>query len=192
MPLALLLIAPTVEARYDVLLKGKKSGVATYRLSDRPGGGRVTRLRVVLADGSTSESLSVSDVFGAALRSEDVVRRGKSFTKRTVEYDAKGDATVVANGGKPVAVPFRGRGNRKDPSETWFRSVTPKPGTWATYLKLDAARRTWEPVRVTYVGPQDGGHLVRQVAGKTRTDFTLDARGVPIAILSGDLRMVRR
>ena len=44
--------------------------MATYRLSDRSGGGRVTRLRLVLADGSVSESLSLSDALGQAVRSE--------------------------------------------------------------------------------------------------------------------------
>lgn len=190
MPLAF--FTPPQEARFDVLVKGKKAGVATYRISDRPGGGRVTRLRIVLADGSVSESLSLSDVFGAAVRSEDVVRRGKGFSKQTVTYGPRGDATIVANGGTPVVVPFNGRGNRKDPSETWFRGVTPSPGTWSTFLKLDARRRAWDPVRVTYVGKRGAGHLVRQVWGAKRTDFTLDDHAVPLVFESDAIRLVRR
>ena len=184
--------APVQEARFDVLVKGKKAGVATYRLSDRPVGGRVTRLRMVLADGSVSESVSETDPFGAAVRSEELVRRGKAASRQIVSYAANGDATIVVNGGKPVLVPFRGRGNRKDPSETWFRGVSPKPGTWAIFLKLDATHRAWEAVRVTYVGRRGLGHLVRQTAGTKRTDFTLDERAMPIAFESDAVRLVRR
>ena len=192
MPLALFLIEPPREARFDVLLKGKKAGLATYRLSNRAGGGRVTRLRIVLADGSVSESLSLSDAQGQAVRSEDVVRRNGAYRKETVVYDPKGNATVTLDKAKPYVVPFDRRGSRKDPSETWFRGVKPSPGTWAVFLKLDPRRKLWEEVRVTYVGPRGGGHLVRQKAPKTLTSFTLDGAGMLLSYESGDVRMVRR
>jgi hypothetical protein len=195
MPLPILFVLgllPPSEARYDVLAKGKRAGVATYRVSDRPGGGRVTRLRIVLADGSITETLSLTDAQGAAVRSENVVRRGKAYTKETVDYDARGNASVVVDKKTPVRVPFRAVGSRRDPSETWFRLLTPSPGTWAVYLALDSGERKWDSVRVTYVGKREGGNLVRQVrAGKT-TDYLLDAKGVPLRIDAGDLRMVRR
>lgn len=194
MPLALavLLIAPTREARFDVMAKGRKAGVATYRVSDRPGGGRVTRLRVVLADRSVSESVAESDALGAPTRSSSTVRRGAATTKETVAYSPRGDATIVVNGGRPVLVPFDRRGSRRDPSETWFRGVMPSPGTWAIFRALDSRRRVWEPVKVTYVGRRGEGNLVRQVRGAVTTDYVLDDEGLPISTASGDVRMVRR
>ena len=190
MPLAP--FAPPQEARFDVLVKGRKAGVASYRLSERPGGGRVTRLRIVLADGSVSESLSLTDAAGAMVRSEDVVRRDGAYRKTAVVYDARGDATVTLGKGRSYVVPFDRRGSRKDPSETWFRTVRPSPGTWSAFRKLDPARRRWDEVRVTYVGKRGGGNLVRQQAGPKTTSFTLDDAGLPLAYDAGDLRLVRR
>ena len=178
------------EARFDVLLKGKKAGVATYRLSER-NGGRVTRLRIALADGSVTESLSISDATGAAVMAENNVRRGTSRTKETISYNAKGDATIVTNGKKPLLVPFHARGTRKDPSELWFRSLKPSPSTWAIYLALEPRKRVWEQVKVTYVGKKGAGNLIRQERGGLTTNFTVDDKGVPLMIESGDLRMVR-
>ena len=192
MPLVVLHVIPPREARFDVLLKGKKAGVATYRLSDRPGGGRVTRLRIVLADGSVSESLSLSDSQGQAVRSEDVVRRSGAYRKESVAYDSKGNATVTLDKAKPYPVPFDRRGSRKDPSETWFRGVKPSPGTWAVFRKLDPRRRLWEEVRVTYVGARGGGHLVTQKGKKSLTSFTLDGTGMLLSFESGGVRLVRR
>lgn len=192
MPFAFLLLAQTQEARFDVLVKGKKAGVATYALGDRRGGGRTTRLRIVLADGSVSESLTESDGVGAAVRAVNSVRRGRGGTTETVTYNARGDATIVVDKGKPLLVPFRGRGNRKDPSELWFRSAKPSANTWAVFLALDPRKRTWDEVRVTYVGKRGMGHLVRQLRGGATTSYTLDDRGVPLIIEAGDLRMVRR
>lgn len=187
-----LALAPPLEARFDVLVEGKKAGVATYRLSDRTGGGRVTRLRIVLADGSISESRTETDAAGAAVRSQDTVARGRTRSATMVTYNARGDATIVVDKGKPIVVPFRARGNRKDPSELWFRSVVPSANTWAVYLALDPRKRTWEEVRVTYLGKRGGGHLVRQVRKGATTSFTLDDRGVPLSIEAAKLRLVRR
>ena len=192
MPLVLLHANPTAEARFDVFLKGKKAGIATYRLSDRPGGGRVTRLRLVLADGSVSESLALSDALGQAVRSEDVVRRRGAYRKATVSYDPKGNAIVALDKAPPYVFPFDRRGSRKDPSETWFRKVRPSPGTWAVFRKLDAKRDGWEDVRVTYVGPRGGGHLVTQKGPKGLTSFVLDDEGMPLSYQSGDVRLVRK
>lgn len=191
MPLAMFL-APPQEARFDVLVKGKRAGLATYRLSDRPGGGRVTRLRVVLADHSVTESLALSDATGSMVRTEDVVRRNGAYRKQTVAYGARGDATIVDNGGKPVLVPFDRRGSRRDPSETWFRGTVPSPGTWAVFRKLDPRRRAWDEVRVTYVGKGPGGNVVRQTTGTATTSFTLDGAGMLVSYEAGDLRLVRR
>lgn len=193
--LALFLVAGAAsaqEARFDVLVKGKKAGLATYSLSDRKGGGRVTRLRVALADGSVTESLSASDTTGTAVRAENSVRRGKASTREKVTYNVRGDATIVVDGGKPTIVPFDRRGSRKDPSEVWFRPAVPSAGTWAVFRALDPRKRVWDEVRVTYIGRRGGGYLVRQVRGKSTTNFTLDAKGIPLLIESGDLRMVRR
>lgn len=190
--LVALLTLPPQSARFDVLVKGKKAGVATYRLSDRPGGGRVTRLRIALADGAVTESLSLTDASGAAVRSENVVRRGKAFTKETVTYGARGDATIVANDGKPVVVPFDRRGSRKDPSEAWLRPTVPSAGTWAVYRALDPRKRVWDEVRVTFVGKKGAGYLLRQSRAGGTTDYTLDTHGLPLVIEANDLRLVRR
>jgi hypothetical protein len=190
--LALAAFAHAQEARFDVLVKGKKAGVATYRVSPYKGTGRLTRLRIVLADGSISESVSMSDATGAAVGSENSVRRGASSSKEVVTYDARGDATIVRDKGKPVVVPFDRRGSRKDPSETWFRSVRPAPGTWAIFRAFDSRKRTWEEVRVTFVGKRGAGNVVRQQRKGLTTVFTLDEAGIPLVIESGDLRMIRR
>lgn len=174
-----------------MIVKGRKAGVATYRLSDRPGGGRVTRLRVVLADGSTTEDLSLTDASGAAVRSENVVRRTGSYNKTTITYDARGDATVVVGKRAPVVVPFDRKGSRRDPSETWFRTVKPSVGTWAVFREL-TPKRTWDTVKVTYVGRRDGGNLIRQERGPSVTSFTVDDNGMLLSYAAGDLRLVRR
>lgn len=175
-----------------MLLKGKKAGLATYAIAARKGGGRTTRLRIALADGTVTESLSESDAGGTALRASNSVRRGKGVRLETIAYNAKGDATIVIDGGKPVVVPFRGKGSRRDPSETWFRTVIPSGATWAVFLALDSRKQTWDEVRVTYVGKRGPGHLVRQLRNGMTTSFTLDDHAVPLVIESGDLRMVRR
>ena len=190
--LALAGLAHAQEARFDVLVKGKKAGVATYKVSPYKGSGRLTRLRIVLADGSISESVSMSDGTGSAVGSENCVRRGASRSKEVVTYDSRGDATIVRDKGKAVVVPFDRRGSRKDPSETWFRGVRPAPGTWAIFRALDSRKRTWEEVRVTFVGKRGAGNVVRQQRNGLTTVFTLDDAGIPLVIESGDLRMIRR
>ncbi|RYG26070.1 hypothetical protein EON82_04770 [bacterium] len=185
-------IAQAQQAKFDVLVKGKKAGVATYAVSPYKGSGRLTRLRIVLADGSISESVSKTDATGAAVGSENSVRRGATGSKEVVTYDGRGDATIVRDKGKGVVVPFDRRGSRKDPSETWFRSVKPKPGTWAVFRALDPRKRVWEEVKVSYVGKRGAGNVVRQQRGGLMTVFTLDDAGIPLVIESGDLRMVRR
>ena len=194
-PLVALALAATVqaqEARFDVLVKGKKAGVATYKVSPYQRGGRLTRLRIVLADGSISESVSKSDATGNAVGSENSVRRSGTTSKEVVTYDARGDATIVRDKGKPIVVPFDRKGSRKDPSETWFRGVRPTPGTWAVFRALDPRKRTWEEVRVTFVGKQGAGNVVRQQRNGLTTIFTLNDSGIPLVIESGDLRMNRR
>lgn len=191
MPLPLLLLAPPREAHFDVLLKGSRAGVATYRLSDRPGGGRVTRLDVILADRSATETLSITDAAGAAVRTETVVRHPGSYTKEVVDYDARGDATISVGKGRPVVVRFDRRGSRRDPSDTWFRGTVPSPGTWAVFRALTPGR-AWEEVRVTYVGRRSGGNLVQQRRGGKTTSFTLDDAGMLVGYDAGDLRLVRR
>lgn len=190
--IALVATAPAQEARFDVLVKGKKAGVATYNVSPYSRGGRATRLRIVLADGTASESLSMSDATGTAVGSENSVRHGSATSKEVVTYGPRGDATIVRDKGKPVVVPFDRRGSRKDPSETWFRSVRPTPGTWAVFRALEPRKRTWEEVRVTFVGKRGGGNVVRQARNGRTTVFTLDDAGMPLVIESGDLRMIRR
>jgi len=185
-------IAHSQAARFDVLVKGKKAGVATYQISAGKAGGRITQLRIVLADNSVTESVSQSDRTGAAVTAENTVRRGAARTKESVTYDAQGNAIITTNKGKPVAVPFDKKGGRRDPSELWFRSLKPSPGTWAVFRALDPRKRVWEEVKVTYVGKRGIGNLVRQERKGLTTNFTLDERGVPLVIEAGDLRMVRR
>ena len=120
------------------------------------------------------------------------MRRNGSYRKEVVEYDVQGDATVTIDKAKPYVVRFDRKGSRKDPSETWFRGVRPSPGTWAVFRKLDAKRKGWEPLRVTYVGPRGGGHLVRQTGPKTLTSFTLDGTGMLLSYESGAVRLVRK
>jgi hypothetical protein len=185
-------IAHSQAARFDVLVKGKKAGVATYQISAGKAGGRITQLRIVLADNSVTESVSQSDRTGAAVTAENTVRRGAARTKESVTYDAQGNAIITTNKGKPVAVPFDKKGGRRDPSELWFRFIKPSPGTWAVFRALDPRKRVWEEVKVTYVGKRGMGNLVRQERKGLTTNFTLDERGVPLVIEAGDLRMVRR
>lgn len=190
--LALASAAHAQQAKFDVLVKGKKAGVATYAVSPFQRGGRLTRLRIVLADGSISESVSKSDATGTAVGSENSVRRGAASSKEAVTYSPRGDATIVRDKGKGIVVPFDRRGSRKDPSETWFRGVRPAPGTWAVFRALDPRKRVWEEVKVTYVGKRGGGNIVRQLRNGLTTVFTLDDAGIPLVIESGDLRMIRR
>ncbi len=185
-------IAHSQVVRFDVLMKGKKAGAALYNVSAANAGGRVTQLRIILADGSISESVSQSDRTGAAVSAENTVRRGAALTRETVSYDALGNATITKNKGKPVAVPFDKKGGRKDPSELWFRTIKPSPGTWAVFRALDSRKRVWEEVKVTYVGKRGLGNLVRQERKGLTTNFTLDDQGIPLVIEAGDLRMVRR
>ena len=149
------------EARFDVLVKGKKAGVATYQVSPFLGSGRLTRLRVVLADGSISESVSKTDASGTAVGSENSVRRGAAGSREVVSYNGRGDASIVRDKGKALVVPFDRRGSRKDPSETWFRGVRPTPGTWAVFRALEPRKQVWEEVRVTFVGRRGAGNVVR-------------------------------
>lgn len=185
-------IAHSQAARFDVLVKGKKAGVATYQITPGKAGGRATQFRIVLADGSITESISQSDRTGAAVSAENSVRRGTARTVEVVAYDALGNATITTNKGKPVAVPFDKKGGRKDPSELWFRTIKPSPGTWAVFRALDPRKRVWEEVKVTYVGKRDMGNLVRQERNGRTTNFTLDDRGIPLVIEAGALRLVRR
>lgn len=179
-------------AKFDVLVKGKKAGVATYQISPGKAGGRVTRLRIVLADGSISETVSQSDRTGAAVSAENTVRRGAARTREVIAYDVSGNATITKDKAKPVQVPFDKKGGRKDPSELWFRSVKPSPGTWAVFRALEPRKRVWDEVKVTYVGKRGQGNLVTQLRRGLTTNFTLDEQGVPLVIEAGDLRMVRR
>jgi hypothetical protein len=195
MPALLLLLGAlqSQQGRFDVFVQGKKAGVATYAVSTRKAGGRITRLRIVLADGSVSESVSESDAGGTPVRAVETVRRGTAQTKETVTYNPKGDATIVRDKAKPFIVRFNANGSRKDPSELWFRTVKPVAGAWAKYFVLDSGKKEWHEVKVKYVGKRGGGHLIQQSRNMgVTTKFTLDDKGFPISFESGELRLVRR
>ncbi|RYG15114.1 hypothetical protein EON82_26640 [bacterium] len=195
MPVLLLVLGAfqSQQGRFDVFVQAKKAGVATYAVSTRKAGGRMTRLRIVLAEGSVSESISESDIGGNPVRAVETVRRGTAQTKETVTYNAKGDATIVRDKTKPFVVPFNVNGSRKDPSELWFRTVKPAAGTWAKYFALDSGKKEWQEVKVKYVGKRGDGHLIQQSRNMgVTTKFTVDDKGFPILIESGELRLVRR
>lgn len=186
-----LLSLTTDAAKYDVFVAGKKAGVATYETEPKRGG-RWTRLRVALADGSVSESVSETDAMGAAVRAVETVKRKGSTRVETITYSPRGDATIVVDHGKPVVVPFDRRGSRRDPSELWLRPTVPSGNTWAIYRALNSRKRTWEEVRVTFVGKKDVGYVIEQKRSGATTRFVMDAKGVPMTIEAGSLRMVRR
>ncbi len=186
------LLAQAQEARYDVLAGGKKAGVATYSLAPRPGGGRVTRLRLVLVGGETTEEVSETDANGAPVRASTQLLRGKNRSAEVVTYTPQGAATVTRDHALPFTVPAP-KASRRDPSEAWFRPTPPKPGTTARFVALNPRKRTWEEVKVKYVGKTPEGHLVRQSRNMgASTAFVLDDRGMPRSIESGGMRMVRR
>ncbi|RYG45772.1 hypothetical protein EON79_11780 [bacterium] len=78
-----------------------------------------------------------------------------------------------------------------DPSENWFAREKPAVGAKTESKALNAALK-WEDRTTEYVGPREGGHLVRQtVAGKT-AEVLVDDAGMPLRVVTPEgVKMIK-
>lgn len=154
-----------------------KEVVTTLQLGER----RVRTVSLYAADGATLsrrvEMLGPSDrVVGSTIY---------RFGRENVEIvsDDKGVRTART---VPMAQSVA------DPSENWFWKEKPAAGSMTQAQIFDTGSSTWQLRTTEYVGPKDGGHLMRQTTEGLTVETVLDDKGMPLTIkTSSNLKMVR-
>jgi hypothetical protein len=195
-PLVLLALQGT--ANYKLTLEGGGQGEARLTQSKRPEGGKIVRLVATLKRGNATleiKSESTFDVMGNPVRkSQGYGPPGRAPLHETiVTFDTEGANVVVRDKGAPKAskVPLGPKFNRTNAAETWFIKVQPKPGDLAKAWTFDPDNLEWVLTQTTYVGPVEGGHLLRITRRDKKSEAVLDRAGTPVRIEEGNMKLER-
>ncbi|RYG38427.1 hypothetical protein EON81_03685 [bacterium] len=173
-------------ARYRIYQGEKALGWATVSRTVRKDGGKdvVTTMQIGESRVRTTAHYA-EDGSTVTRRVDNLGPADRVLSFSTFRFGPKEIEILNDNLGKRTTSRIPVPEGTADASEGWFYKEKPKPGAKVQSKILNSALK-WDDRVTEYIGPREGGHLLRQTIGSKSVEVLVDDEGMPIKIMTSD------
>ena len=197
--------ASAAPIKYTVFVKSEKVGSLVQETSGDDDSGYI------------DDSTMTMNQEGKTATMHEIVHYGKDgvVTSRTMDVsggdqDLKIKAALSDTGAKlsfwmgedkdEKDITLATKTTRADPSNFWFKKVTPDPGTSITYQSFDLQEAKWSDVTLKFVGKvkvkigdqELEENEIDRKEGEDETKIYVDTKGDAVLIIDGEMRIERQ
>jgi hypothetical protein len=202
--LGLSVVAFADPLKFTVRIKGEKVGTYVEETTGSDTDGYVDDSTLTLTHEGKTATIHEIAHYG-----KDGIDTSKSVDISEDDHEAKVKATLTDDGAKlsiwtdsdkdEKDVPLGSKTPRADPTNFWWKGVTPDAGQTVTYQSFDLETLTWSDVTLKFVGrtkvklgdKEVDANEVDRTEGEESSKIYVDDKGDALLVEDGDMRIER-